>query len=167
MLTGMGKHSMTSLRERRAALGLVQMNLWIREEDRAAFTAAVEPFKQRAGEMDPAQRPGRKRQRAARTPRLHLERSRTPTPSGTPQTPSERRSAPGPTIALPCRLIFPTRPPAHIRNAMKDEGWFYDKLSGTWTTNEAELIERWIEELTRDWHARIIGPIADDDNKQN
>jgi hypothetical protein len=41
---------------------------------------------------------------------------------------------------------------------MKDEGWFYDKLAGTWTANEAELVERWIEELTRDWHARIIGP---------
>lgn len=161
MLTGMGKHSMTSLRERRAALGLVQMNLWIREEDRAAFTAAVEPFKQRAGEMDPAQPPGRKHQRAARTPRLHLEPSRTPTPSGTPQRPAEERSAPRPTIALPCRLIFSTRPPAHIRNAMKDEGWFYDKLAGTWTAQDAELVERWIEELSRDWQARIIGPPGD------
>jgi hypothetical protein len=39
---------------------------------------------------------------------------------------------------------------------MKDEGWFYDKLAGTWTAHDAELVELWIEELTRDWHARII-----------
>jgi hypothetical protein len=41
---------------------------------------------------------------------------------------------------------------------MKDEGWFYDKLAGTWTADDADLVELWIEELTRDWHARIIGP---------
>jgi len=156
MLAGMSKHSMTSLRERRAALGLVQMNLWIREEDRAAFTAAVEPFRERVGEIDPAQPPGRKRQEAARASPLHLERSRTPARPGTPQKPAERRSAPGPAVALPCRLIFPTKPPAHIRNAMKDEGWGYDKLSGVWSTDRAWLAERWIEELTRDWHARTI-----------
>ncbi|WP_262313287.1 hypothetical protein [Acidiphilium sp. AL] len=137
----MSKQSMTSLRERRAELGLVQMNLWIREEDRAAFTAAVEPFRERAGEIDPAQRPGRKRQEAARA---------------SPQKLAERRSAPGPAITVPCRLIFPTKPPAHIRNAMKDEGWGYDKLSGVWSTDRGWLAERWIEELTRDWYARII-----------
>ncbi|MCW8309385.1 hypothetical protein AruPA_20410 [Acidiphilium sp. PA] len=149
---------MTSLRERRAELGLVQMNLWIREEDRAAFAAVVEPFKQRAGELDPAQRPGRKRQEAARASSLHLERRKPPTPQEMPQRPADRRSAPRPAIALPCRLIFPTKPPAHIRNAMKDEGWFYDKLAGTWTADDADLVELWIEELTSDWHARIIGP---------
>jgi hypothetical protein len=53
---GMGKQSMTTLRERRAERGLVQMNLWIREEDREAFTAAVAPFRERAGELDPAQK---------------------------------------------------------------------------------------------------------------
>ncbi|OYV68289.1 MAG: hypothetical protein B7Z67_13845 [Acidiphilium sp. 21-60-14] len=63
---------MTTLRERRAELGLVQMNLWIREADRAAFAAAVEPFKRRAEALDPAQRPGRKRQEAARALPLHL-----------------------------------------------------------------------------------------------
>lgn len=156
MFAGMSKQSMTSLRERRAALGLVQMNLWIREEDRAAFTAAVEPFRRRAGEIDPAQRPGRKRQEAARASPLHLERSRTQTPPGTPQRPAERWSAPGSAITLPCRLIFPTKPPAHIRNAMKDEGWMYDKLSGVWSTDMRWLAECWIEELTHDWHARII-----------
>jgi len=162
MLTGMGKHSMASFRERRASLGLVQMNLWIREEDRAAFTAAVEPFKQRAGELDPAQRRGRKRQKAAR---VHLEPTRTPTSSGTPETPADERSTPRPAIALPCRLIFPTAPPAHICNAMKDEGWGYDKLSGVWTANQADLVEIWLAELTAVWHARIIGPIADNDSK--
>lgn len=60
MIAGMGKQSMTTLRERRAERGLVQMNLWIREEDREAFAAAVAPFKKRAGEMDPARKPGRK-----------------------------------------------------------------------------------------------------------
>ncbi|OYV68164.1 MAG: hypothetical protein B7Z67_14200 [Acidiphilium sp. 21-60-14] len=158
MLAGMSKYSMTSLRERRAELGLVQMNLWIREEDRAAFAAAVEPFKQRAGELDPTQRPGRKRQEAGRASPLHLERRKTLAPPETPQRPAERRSAPRPAIALPCRLIFPTKPPAHIRNAMKDEGWFYDKLAGTWTADDADLVELWIDELTRDWHAKIIGP---------
>jgi hypothetical protein len=113
---------MTSLRERWAELGLVQMNLWIREEDRSAFTAAVESFRERAGEIDPSQRPGRKRQEAARASPLHLGRSRTPAPPGTPQKPAQRRSAPGPAVTLPCRLIFPTKPPAHIRNAMKDRG---------------------------------------------
>ena len=156
MLAGMSKQSMTSLRERRAELGLVQMNLWIRDEDRAAFAAAVEPFKRRAGELDPAQRPGRKRQEAARASPLHLERWKTPAPPETPQRPAAGRSAPRPVITLPCRLIFPTKPPAHIRNAMKDEGWGYDKLSGVWSTDRGWLAERWIEELTRDWHARII-----------
>jgi hypothetical protein len=60
MITGMGKQSMTTLRERRAERGLVQMSLWIREEDREAFTAAVAPFRERAGERDPAHKPGRK-----------------------------------------------------------------------------------------------------------
>ena len=160
----MSKHSMASLRERRAALGLVQMNLWIREEDRAAFTAAVEPFKQRAGELDPAQRPGRKRQEFARASSRPVARQK---PPEAPQRPAERRSAPRPAIALPCRLIFPTAPPAHICNAMKDEGWGYDKLSGVWTANQADLVEIWLAELTAVWHARIIGPIADNDRKQN
>ncbi len=157
MFAGMSKHSMTSLRERRAELGLVQMNLWIRDEDRAAFAAAVEPFKRRAGELDPAQRPGRKRQEAARV-LPHLERRKTPAPPETPQRPAAGRSAPRPAITLPCRLIFPTKPPAHIRNAMKDEGWCYDELAGTWTASDPDLVELWIEELTRDWHARIIAP---------
>ncbi|MCF3948898.1 hypothetical protein [Acidiphilium iwatense] len=149
---------MSSLRERRAALGLVQMNLWIREGDRAAFTAAVEPFKERAGEIDPAQRPGRKRQKAARASPLHFWRSRPPAPPGTPQRPAERRSTPRPAIVLPCRLTFPTTPSAQVRNAMKADGWVYDRLIDTWTTNASELAENWIEELTCDWHARIIDP---------
>jgi hypothetical protein len=156
MLAGMSKHSMTSLRERRAELGLVQMSLWIRDEDRTAFAAAVEPFKRRAGDLDPAQRPGRKRQEAVRVLPLHLEGRKTPSPPETHQRPAAGRSAPRPAITLPCRLIFPTKPPAHIRNAMKDEGWGYDKLSGVWSTDRGWLAERWIEELTRDWHARII-----------
>jgi hypothetical protein len=87
MLAGMSKQSMTSLRERRAALGLVQMNLWIREEDRVAFIAAVDPFKQRAGEIDPAQRPGRKRQEAARaSPLIWGGRGRQPR-QGRPRSP--------------------------------------------------------------------------------
>lgn len=154
----MGKQSMTTLRERRAELGLVQMNLWIRDEDRAAFTAAVAPFRERAGERDPTKQPGRKRLEAVRASVRHLERSRHQTAPQVPQTPAERRSAPRPKISLPCRLIFPSKPPAHIRNAMKDDGWFYDKLAGTWTADEAELVESWLTELTRDWDVRIIGP---------
>jgi hypothetical protein len=33
----MSRQSMTDLRARRAERGLVQMNLWIRDEDRTAF----------------------------------------------------------------------------------------------------------------------------------
>jgi hypothetical protein len=40
---------------------------------------------------------------------------------------------------------------------MKADGWAYDRLTDTWTTNAAEPVEAWIEELTRDWEARIIG----------
>ena len=56
----MGKQSMTVLRERRVERGLVQVNFWIREEDRAAFEVAVAPFKDRASKLDPAHKPGRK-----------------------------------------------------------------------------------------------------------
>ncbi|MHB1954747.1 MAG: hypothetical protein ACYCOU_13460 [Sulfobacillus sp.] len=86
--------------------------------------------------------------------------------SGRGRKPRQRRSRgpqggdrhPDRRITLPCRLIFPTTPPAHLRNAMKDDGWFYDKLTATWTADEAELVELWIEELTRDWHVRVIAP---------
>jgi len=115
----------------------------------------VRRSQRRAGELDPVQRPGMKRQEAARASSLHFAAS---PPPETPQRPAERRSAPRPAIALPCRLIFPTKPPAHIRNAMKDEGWFYDKLAGTWTASDPDLVELWIEKLTQDWHARIVGP---------
>ena len=158
MVAGMSKQSMTTLRERRAELGLVQMNLWIREVDRAAFARAVEPFKRRTEALDPAQRPGRKRQEAARALPLHLGRSRVQTPPETPQKPAETHPAPRPAITLPCRLTFPTTPPAQVRNAMKADGWAYDRLTDTWTTNAAEPVEAWVEELTRDWQARIIGP---------
>ena len=160
MIAGMGKQSMTTLRERRAERGLVQMNLWIREEDREAFATAVAPFRERAGELDPANKPGRKPVEALRRSLLHLgERIRTRTPPEVPQKPPGRRSAkPAMILTLPCRLTFPTTPPAHIRNAMKDDGWFYDKLTATWTADEAELVDIWLPELTRDWLARIIGP---------
>jgi hypothetical protein len=58
-------------------------------------------------------------------------------------------------------LNFPTTPPTHLRNTVKDDWWFYDKLAGTWTANEAELVELWIDELTRDWHARAIAPAGE------
>ncbi len=158
MFAGMSKRSMTTLRERRAELGLVPIHLWTREADRAAFAAAVEPCTRRAEALDPAQRPGRKRQEAARVLPLHLGRSRVQTPQGTPQKPAETRSTPRPAITLPCRLTFPTTPPAQVRNAMKADGWGYDRLTDTWTTNSVQPAEAWIEELTRDWDARIIGP---------
>ncbi len=41
---------------------------------------------------------------------------------------------------------------------MKEDGWFYDKLTGTWTADEAEPVELWIDELVRDWGGRIIAP---------
>ncbi len=62
----MGKQSMTELRERRAERGLVQVNFWIREEDRAAFEVAVAPFKDRASKLDPAHKPGRRPLEAVR-----------------------------------------------------------------------------------------------------
>ena len=36
-----------------------------------------------------------------------------------------------------------------------------DKVAGTWTAQDADLVELWIEELSRDWRARIIGPPGD------
>lgn len=72
MIAGMGKQSMTVLRERRAERGLVQINLWIRDEDRDAFAAAVAPFRERAGEMDPAKKSGRKPLEALRGSILHI-----------------------------------------------------------------------------------------------
>jgi hypothetical protein len=152
----MSKDSMAALRARRSQLGLVQMNLWIRDEDRAAFAAAVEPFKRRAAELDQAQQPGRKRLEATMTASLHSGRLKAQTPSGALLRPVGRRPLPRPSISIPCRLIFPSKPPAYIRNTMKDDGWTYDKLTGTWTADRAELVEAWIEELIYDWHAKII-----------
>lgn len=153
----MGKQSMTVLRERRAERGLVQVNFWIREEDRAAFDVAVAPFKDRASKLDPAHKPGRKPLEALRASLLGLQRIKTQKPPRPSRKPAERPSAAKPVIAMPCRLTFPVAPPANLRNAMKDDGWFYDKLTGIWTAEEAELADIWLTELTRDWQATIIG----------
>jgi hypothetical protein len=158
MVAGMGKQSMTTLRERRAERGLVQMNLWIREEDREAFAAAVAPFRERAGALDPVNKPGRKPLEALRGAILHMERIRTQNPPEPHQKPVERHVPAKPVITLPCHLVFPAKPPADIRNAMKDDGWLYDKLANVWTAEEQELLDIWLDELVQDWQARIISP---------
>jgi hypothetical protein len=56
----MSKETMAAVRDRRKGLGLVQMNVWILEEDRSAFLAAVAPFRDRAREIEQAA--GKKRQ---------------------------------------------------------------------------------------------------------
>jgi len=56
----MSKKTMAAVRQRRKGLGLVQMNVWIPEDDRPAFLAAVAPFRDRAREIE--QGSGKKRQ---------------------------------------------------------------------------------------------------------
>ena len=56
----MSKETMAAVRDRRKELGLVQMNVWILEEDRSAFLATVAPFRDRAREIEQAA--GKKRQ---------------------------------------------------------------------------------------------------------
>jgi hypothetical protein len=48
----MSKETMAAVRKRRKALGLVQMNVWVREEDREAFVAATVPFRKAAQGME-------------------------------------------------------------------------------------------------------------------
>ncbi|MCP1238019.1 hypothetical protein NKW55_15905, partial [Gluconobacter kondonii] len=52
----MSKTTMAAVRDRRKGLGLVQMNVWIQDEDKSAFLAAVTPFKNRAREIEQAAR---------------------------------------------------------------------------------------------------------------
>lgn len=85
-----------------------------------------------------------------------MERIGTQNPPEPPQKPVGRPVEPKPVISLPCRLVFPAKPPADIRNAMKDDGWLYDKLANVWTAEEQELIDIWLDELVKDWQARII-----------
>ena len=47
---------MAAVRQRRKELGLVQMNVWIPEEDRADFLAAVAPFRDQARKIEQATR---------------------------------------------------------------------------------------------------------------
>ncbi|GBQ86596.1 hypothetical protein [Asaia krungthepensis] len=48
----MSRQTMETVRRRRKALGLVQANVWIREEDREAFQAAVAPFRKAARDIE-------------------------------------------------------------------------------------------------------------------
>ena len=148
---------MTALRERRAALGLVQMNLWIREEDRAEFEAAMAPFRERAAAIDPTHKPGRKPVEAVRDSIRRLERSTTERPPQASQKPVRRHPTPKPRITLPCRLSFPSTPPAALRNEMKAAGWQYDRTTGLWSTNDTELADDWLPDLTEKRGARIVG----------
>jgi hypothetical protein len=87
-----------------------------------------------------------------------MERIRAQNPPEVPQKPVERHVPAKPVVTLPCRLVFPAKPPADIRNAMKDDGWLYDKLANVWTAEEQELLDIWLDELVQDWQARIISP---------
>ncbi|KDM65093.1 hypothetical protein [Acidiphilium sp. JA12-A1] len=153
----MTRQSMNTLRSRRAELGLVQMNLWIREEDRVAFEAAVAPFKARVAEIDPPRQRGRRSIDAIkeRIERLeqdgHLESRKV-----TRHRPSAKEVPP-----LPVRLAFPSVPPAALRDAMKGDGWAYDRSTNVWSTQEPELVESWLAELVEDWGAQIIRTASD------
>ena len=48
----MSRETMAAVRKRRKELGLAQMNVWIREEDREAFLAAVAPFRESARHIE-------------------------------------------------------------------------------------------------------------------
>lgn len=150
----MSKQSMAALRERRAELGLVQMNLWIREEDRAEFEAAAAPFRARAAEIDPAHKPGRKPQEAVREPN---RRSPAQRPPQTSQRPSDWLAERRAWLTLPCRLTFPNPPPASLRNEMKAAGWRYDRDSGIWVADQIKLAKAWLPELVEGWGAVILG----------
>jgi hypothetical protein len=162
MLAGMSKQSMAALRERRTELGLVQMNLWIRDEDRAEFEAAVAPFRDRATEIDSAHKSGRKPLETVRES-IHrgLEANPAQRPPQAPQKPARRQSPPKPRITLPCRLTFPTPPPASLRNAMKDDGWRYERDRGIWIADQLQVASAWLPELLEDWGAHLLGPPED------
>ena len=86
-----------------------------------------------------------------------LERSTAERPPQAPQKPARRRPAPKPRITLPCRLSFPTTPPAALRNEMKATGWQYERTTGFWSTNDIELADDWLPELVERWGAVILG----------
>ena len=155
MISGMGKQSMTTLRERRAELGLVQMNLWIREADRAAFDRAIAPFKQRAAEADPPAQRMRPLERVRQSVG-RFDRTKPGTPPEPPQKPGRA------VIPLPCRLIFPAKPPASLRNQMKDAGWVYAATAGVWSTHDRGLVEIWLDELIEAHGARVLDPLSGD-----
>ncbi|WKE49716.1 hypothetical protein [Gluconobacter oxydans] len=48
----MSRQTMHAVRQRRKALGLVQMNVWIHEDDKEDFQKAVAPFRDRGRQIE-------------------------------------------------------------------------------------------------------------------
>jgi len=48
----MSRQTMHAVRQRRKALGLVQMNVWIHEDDKEDFQKAVAPFRERVRQIE-------------------------------------------------------------------------------------------------------------------
>lgn len=159
----MSKQSMDTLRERLTELGLVQMNLWIRTEDRDEFEAAVAPFRERVAMIYLAQAPVRKSPAAVLTQSRQSSKKRSTTrkPPHISDRPSAWRSERRDWLMLPCRLTFATPPPMSIRNAMQADGWRYDEDDGIWIADQLKLAKAWLPELVEGWGALILGPAAD------
>jgi len=136
----MAQESMRNLRARRVQLGLVQVNVWIKADDRAAFDVAIAAFKTRAIEADAI---GAASSSMVSAPVAPIEN--TDPPAGKPRRATQTRAPKPPGIMLPCRVVFQTKPATAIRNRMKDEGWVYD--DEVWWAYEIELVTDWREQI--------------------
>jgi len=136
----MAQESMRNLRARRVQLGLVQVNVWITADDRAAFDVAIAPFKTRAIEADNINTA-----RPAMTPAPATPIENTDQPAEKSRRASKTRAPKPPVIMLPCRVVFQTKPATAIRNRMKDEGWVYD--NDVWWAYEIELVTDWRDQI--------------------
>jgi len=136
----MAQESMRNLRARRVQLGLVQVNVWIKADDRAAFDVAIAAFKTRAIEADAI---GAARPAMMATTATPIENTDQPPEKSRRAVQTRAPKPPG--IMLPCRVVFQTKPATAIRNRMKDEGWVYD--DDAWWAYEIELVTDWREQI--------------------
>ena len=136
----MAQDSMRHLRARRVQRGLVQVNVWIKADDRAAFDVAIAPFKTRAVAADgiDTARPALMATTATPTENPHQ-------PAEKSRRPSQPRAPKPAKIMLPCRVVFPAKPATAIRNRMKDDGWIYD--DEVWWAYDIELVTDWQDQI--------------------
>jgi hypothetical protein len=136
----MAQESMRNLRARRVQRGLVQVNVWIKADDRTAFDMAIAPFKTRAIEADTIDAASSSMTPAPATPIENNDQ-----PAAKSRRASQPRAPKLPGIMLPCRVVFQTKPATAIRNRMKDEGWVYD--DDVWWAYEIELVTDWRDQI--------------------